>query len=59
MLFTSGQLKDGSVVMNRIVTMINIHGETIRSIKALDDGTWWIWRDEYHDIPWTREKFGL
>jgi len=45
--------------MNRIVTMINIHGETIRSIKALDDGRWFIWHDEYHNFPWSRKKFGL
>ena len=45
--------------MNRILTLTNIKGETVKVIRALDDGTWWIWHDCYHNAPWTRKKFGL
>lgn len=43
----------------RKISHPNIKGEIITAIKAVDDGTWWIWHDEYHNFPWTREKFGL
>lgn len=43
----------------RKISHPNTNGEIITAIKAVDDGTWWIWHDSYHNFPWTRKKFGL
>jgi hypothetical protein len=43
----------------RKISHPNTNGEIITAIKAVDDGTWWIWHDSYYNFPWTRKKFGL